>query len=223
MAVVKWVCSECGTNNMGYTGGILQCTVCGRIRTGEAVDLIDEGIVDLEGLSRRDVPSLSVRNADQLMMLAIRHFNKLLPAGLVVTLIFALVYAAILGITGKIQADAVFHNLCANIAALLGGHRISSPFAAFYRFTGTRVAALPETFLNVGANTGALLALDRLLMPLSAAAGHLTGGLSGALAFRDRLLQILARVLALLAAVIDNMRLLLHSLISRIVSLIQEI
>ena len=44
---IRWVCGECGSNNMSHRAPLLQCTVCGKIRTVEPLTVVDtEKVID---------------------------------------------------------------------------------------------------------------------------------------------------------------------------------
>lgn len=223
MTAVKWVCSECGTNNIGYTGGLLQCSVCGRVRVDEAVDMIDEGIVNLDGLSRWDIPSLSIRNTDQLLMIATRHINKLLLVILAATMALALGYLAVLGIEGDIEAAVVFGNLGGNITALLGGHRFSAPFVAYYQFISARISVLPDVLHHCTVNCEPLLAWERLETPTAAVWRRISERQSDAEQFWDNMALLLSHISEVILSATAKIRVLLYSLTTRIAALIQEI
>lgn len=53
---VKWVCSDCGSNNIGKKPGILRCEICGKPRTLEALLPVDTTIL-------QEVPEVRVSPA----------------------------------------------------------------------------------------------------------------------------------------------------------------
>lgn len=52
---VKWVCSDCSSNNLNELSLFMQCEVCGKIRTTETVTCINSEIVDTSGIKRKKI------------------------------------------------------------------------------------------------------------------------------------------------------------------------
>lgn len=49
--IVKWVCKECGSNNLSYKSTIYHCVVCNNIRTTEPIFFVDgNAIVNLKDI-----------------------------------------------------------------------------------------------------------------------------------------------------------------------------
>ena len=115
--LVKWVCSECGSNNMSHKALVYQCMVCNKIRSTEPL-LSVNGDKVLEPLGGKVTILLNKSNWHVYFNIIFEKVMYILTRTLRTSLVILCVLSVLLLFLNHESWNEVFYNISTNIQAM---------------------------------------------------------------------------------------------------------
>ena len=118
--LVKWVCNECGSNNLCHVAVIHQCMVCNKIRTTEPLIIVNRDKV-IEPTASHAKTSLNTYTLDEYFIIIIERIIQYVSKALVSILVFLIIFYAFLFLASNDSLNDILYNMQGNLQSLENG------------------------------------------------------------------------------------------------------